>query len=1246
VAGLRSIADDPEARREKQIGTEAPLVHGGRIARLPAGFDPRSQVSLPELASSAASLRARGLGGRRLEIARASLVPEIADWPRSVLDRPVAVLPLGDGPTALVLDGVSAWRLREIDLATGALRRALASAPGVASTMTFEARERSVLVASHPGRSWQVHRVELRTGATTLLVSATDGTTEQGPLRGIASLGSEAALATVGTSLIRLEYPAATTGRPPSAHTLRTGLANPWGIVIDSLNANRFYLAQRDADPGETVLAVQLDSQGAASIGASLAAGFPAPQALALERGGARLLAVTDADPDDGTKELRALDLSGRSRRVHTIRSDLPEDVAGLGTGARSLRALAASETDALLVGGGVQQVRTLLDEPEASGGGPLPYDPRSLVATVTEPFDPLPATNAPWRILDSVLAPAIRGSGGGTRGVFVWDAGDVPEGGPVNVRIVPLDSDVGLADEGFAPKDIRPGLENTNGTAFLGDADDAVVGGFTDAVATADVTGDGLLDLVAVSAAGGNITLFLQDPRLPGSCSRATGAQPPPGFGQLPQVVLRPAGAFGPVSVAAGDVNDDGFADLVCANPRGNDLRIVLSDAIGTEITLGGSQTTLGPTHVALADLNADGLLDLVSANAAGHDLTAFLQDPSLRDGFPTVPDSIVAHPAIVVPKAVLAADLDADGRVDLTSANAGSDSLTVFFQDLAGGFPASPDLVLGDVLSTVGPQALAAADLDGDGSLDLVSANSDDRVGDHLSLFFQRSGSFSPTPDRGLQAVGTEPASAQSLVVADLNGDILPDLASANSFSASAPTVYFQRAPGVYPTLPDLQPEGLLFIPAVTALAAADLSGDGLVDLVGANAAAEGIPGLMEPLPTLSIFYASAPGTFPCITDVNLGDPETIDCAEDVLAADLDGDGLVDVASANFDGQDLTVFFQTSPGEFPRVPDRSLTDGRIRDPLALAASDLDADGLLDLVSANCLSDNLMVFLQKASAPGDFAGERLQLGGIGVTTGPQAVVAADVDSDGRLDLACANGFGNDLAVFLQHEELPGGFSAQPDLVLGDSGVTDGPHALAAADVDGDGNLDLVSANRFGNDLSIFLQTARGDFSETLRLGGAGETDEPVSLVAADLDRDGRVDIVSANAGSFFAGHLTVFFQDPGPAGGFAAAPVPLGTFATNFGAQSVVAADLDGDELLDLASANHISSQVFIFPTVFFQRAPRTFPTLPDLTVRSFALSVDSADANLDGELDLLFGTPASVVLVLGGDLLGVLGD
>jgi hypothetical protein len=230
------------------------------------------------------------------------------------------------------------------------------------------------------------------------------------------------------------------------------------------------------------------------------------------------------------------------------------------------------------------------------------------------------------------------------------------------------------------------------------------------------------------------------------------------------------------------------------------------------------------------------------------------------------------------------------------------------------------------------------------------------------------------------------------------------------------------------------------------------------------------------------------------------------------------------------------LTVFLQTGAGVFDPVP--SLTLRSIATtfcPNSLAAADLDGD--TDLVNSNLCGSTLTVFFQTAAGVFDPV-PSLTLGNAATTNGPSAVAVADLDGNGSADLVSASNFSDTLAVFFQTGA--GVFDPLPSQTMGSLTTTGYPGGVALADLDLDGDVDLVSANVglepiVSSSLTVFFQTGPGVFdttpSLTLRDPG-GMTDGAVDLAAADLDGDGDADIVSANGG---IGTLTVFYGSHKP---------------------------------------------------------------------------------------------------------------
>ncbi len=1176
-ASLDVILADPDLRREHHICTEAPRYARGRAIPID-----ETTVRFPELAQQESWIVARGLVGGTLELLRASQFLE-SSWATNPLDTPVAALPLGDGLTALVLDGTGngGWRVREIELATGEVLSELATGGGTPTAMALTRREKTLFVASSNGQ-WTVNRFDLAGGAAVPSGSIVGTSASPDGIRGLAATSPSTALATVDDNLSRLNFAAV----PSSSVPLFTGLGEPWGVVADPLEVEHAYVALRTE---HRVVHVDLATRALTTVPAEILGStglpLPNPRALALERNGARLLTVVQRL--GGKVLLRGLDLRSApdwdgdavgDSAVFVLAEDFDER-ASIATGVAALRVMALPSTNGVAISGGVEQRRTI-----------AAYESVEQRLCVERPFAPIHGATGACRLTGSV-----RGSPIGTPTAFLWDTSiDLPGGGSTLLRAIARDSEAGSFAQGVARKRVRAALDSApltlagSGIGTLSDLD-----------------GDGDLDLVSANSFGNDLTVFLQSS--PGSFDRAPFTLGGTGTTDSPQFV------------SAADLDGDGDLDLVSANGDSSNLTVFFQSSPGSfdpaPLTLGGTGTTDSPASVSAADLNGDGDLDLVSANVVGNDLTVFFQrSPGSFDPAPLVLGGIHG------PRSVAATDVDQDGDLDLVSANGRfqfGHNLTVFFQSSPGIFDPVP-LVLGGPGTTDLPLSVAAADLDGDGDLDLVSAN----FGGNLTVFSQGSpGKFDPAP-LVLGGPGTTDF-ARSVAAADLDGDGDLDLVSANNFGNDL-TVFFQSSPGSFDPAP-------LVLGAANggSVAAADVDGDGDLDLVNFGA----------------VFFQSSPGSFDP-SPLVIGGPGRTDNPRSVAAADLDGDGELDLLSANAGpggaSGNLTMFFQSSPGSFdpsPLVVADPVTTGFAQ---SVATADVDGDGDLDLVSASPhhnSNDLMSVFFQ--DSPGTFDPAPLVLSGR-VTTGdpqPVAVAAADIDGDGDVDLVSANADSSNLTVFFQG--APGSFGPAP-LVLGGPATTFRPQSVAAADLDGDGDLDLASANAGfnGGSLTVFFQSSAGAFGPVpLTLGNIGAMTDPRSVAAADLDEDGDLDLVSANWGPVgFSSKLTVFFQRS--PGSFDPTPLVLSGSVTTDDQQTVVvaAADLDRDGDVDLVLTDSGSSTL----SLFFQRSPGSFdpapPTLGGPGTTDFPRSVAAADLDGDGEIDLVSANVEDLTVFFGG--------
>src|SRR3989454_736732 len=174
------------------------------------------------------------------------------------------------------------------------------------------------------------------------------------------------------------------------------------------------------------------------------------------------------------------------------------------------------------------------------------------------------------------------------------------------------------------------------------------------------------------------------------------------------------------PVAVALGDVNGDGKLDLLGANANSNNLTGLLGNGGGTFTAAAGSPVAVGssPSSVALGDMNGDGKLDLVTANLGSNKVTVLLGN---GDGtFTAAPGSPVSVGG--GPYSVALGDVNGDGKLDLLLANGSSNNLTVLLGNGDGTFTAAAG---GPVFFLMKRRAPGSGDFPGAGNFRSVTAN-----------------------------------------------------------------------------------------------------------------------------------------------------------------------------------------------------------------------------------------------------------------------------------------------------------------------------------------------------------------------------------------------------------------------------------------------------------------------------------------------------------------------------------------
>jgi hypothetical protein len=283
----------------------------------------------------------------------------------------------------------------------------------------------------------------------------------------------------------------------------------------------------------------------------------------------------------------------------------------------------------------------------------------------------------------------------------------------------------LGLAITNSGDNTITILLPNGGGTFRLGTTI-SLPGVFPTQLVAADFNGDGKIDLAVVNTcgAGPGVCFPQAAPQGPGTVTILLGNGD--GTFAVSPAVLTTGNV--PYAMAAADLNGDGIIDLVVANQSGNNLTIFMGNGDGTFTPASASPTTgNAPSAIAIGDFNADGNLDLAVTNSTDNTVSILLNQncsslPLALCAFAPAP----ASPAVgASPAAISTADMNADGFLDLVVANSTGNSVSVLLGNGMGAFTAVVPQGQPDFSTGAAPQGLVLGDFNQDGRLDIVTSN-----------------------------------------------------------------------------------------------------------------------------------------------------------------------------------------------------------------------------------------------------------------------------------------------------------------------------------------------------------------------------------------------------------------------------------------------------------------------------------------------------------------------------------------
>ncbi len=641
------------------------------------------------------------------------------------------------------------------------------------------------------------------------------------------------------------------------------------------------------------------------------------------------------------------------------------------------------------------------------------------------------------------------------------------------------------------------------------------------------------------------------------------------------------PATTVLPSTLVCADFDGDGDTDVFVVNRDYVQNHLFFNDGTGrlVDVTAGRIPAALDDSRGgALGDIDGDGDIDIVIVNSLGSDYTLVNDGTGVFTVGATLTDPLFDDPTCVA-----LVNARGTGVLDAIVTDAGgqnryweNDGSGVFTEATATRLPVDSDA------ST----AVVSLDADGDGDLDLLIGN---RGAPNRLYRNDGTGVFSENPSDMPAAVGETTA----LAVVDIDGDVDLDIICARLGEPNV--VLLNDATGVFTTAADPWPELQDYSTCVTV---GDVDSDGDADVVFGNGRSIDAPGHKH------LYLNEGSARFSWTTALGWGSPEESSVA--IATGEMTGDGLPDVVVI----RDLSIEVWGNTGLGGLALSGAYASGSSPDFCrSLALGDVDGDGDLDVVIGT-IGPNLLFLndgagnLAPASTPLPVA-----------TLDTEAILLLDLDGDGDLDIVEGNA--GSAAQFAQQNRIlvndgAGTFSDETATRLPAFG--DFTFGLAAGDVDGDGDVDLLFAN-----LNVVVPTAPRQPNRLLLNDGSGvfadapagnlpiDNDPSVDAAFADIDLDGDLDLIVANQRQ-----RNRLFRNDGT-GTFTLDPTALPTAIRVTEAVEAIDFDRDGD--IDVFFANSESFNAVLVNDgtgVLTEYTDAAFGVFRDATVDLAFLDVD----------------------------------
>ncbi|AWI24974.1 T9SS type A sorting domain-containing protein [Flavobacterium pallidum] len=527
-------------------------------------------------------------------------------------------------------------------------------------------------------------------------------------------------------------------------------------------------------------------------------------------------------------------------------------------------------------------------------------------------------------------------------------------------------------------------------------------------------------------------------------------------------------------------DLDGDNDQDIIIGHKNANKISWIKNNGnAGFSALVTITTTAGGVTSIVTSDIDNDGDMDILSASENDNQVAWYEN----TDGLGAFSDEIIITSDAVGSNALLVTDIDNDSNADIvyTGTNeigwiAATNNATTF---------GTPQMITNKVF---GVKDVIYADLDGDGKKDIISASTeDDKVAWYKNL--DGTGNFGPQI-----VIARRIDSPDNVYTADFDGDDDIDVLVTSQDDAKVTWLENVNGIGFYGR-EHIITESVDVGNVPPTSYPADVDGDGDLDVVI----------FKQPL---LVWYENIDG------HGNFAAEHTIDnlpaYVNLIRAGDLDGDGKIDIICGVYNANKISWYKNSGSGNFGSEIIVMDTNGNNGSLTSIEIADMDGDNDMDMIASSYNTDTW--YFKNTNGSGNFTSQYSS-----VFSRLWAVYPADMDGDGDKDIVGVSAMGGgsfDAVIWYENGNGLGNFTAEHNV----STLDIHGHAIFAADIDNDGDMDVLTAaghQQTSGQLALYKNNGNGTFAARQMIHELVNYTICNDVKAADIDNDGDMDVLA-----------------------------------------------------------------------------------------------------------------------------------